>query len=1213
MSAVIGKRYEASPEVERGFREYYAREFPEKADAITSFGENILLSAGAGCGKTLALSQRVLFQVAAEGLSVSDMLILTFTENAAAEMRTRIQATLRDAADDRESFPFLSETDRERLREEAAKVPTASISTFDSFANSLVRRYADRLGVSPTFTVLSEPAADFVFSTALDEVVAGEFQSGSESIQAYYRDVFDRSGDTLRGRVKQFERARSTLTDPDALLDPDTVSPCWTDSERLKTSYVVLYREVESRLRYLCGALRELERKKGVVTGIKGDGKSPEKLPLFSSIADILEERMDEIDRAIDRGEDPSELIRKLGDSCYRTPSCRAKGFEQKDAVIASFSFGQGAKDDGFVGLRRAKRNWTIDDGTSKGTAMDADAKARAKTLKEAVEGCLSSLHSDRLMDSSKAAEFMQATAEQGKYLIELDLRAREELLSYKSRSGSYTFKDIADMCLRLLETDRDVRETERARISSIMVDEYQDSSYDQERLISILGTDEVSYQRYLSGDEKGDTKLLFSRRICFMVGDVKQSIYGFRKAEPELFLSKYRSPEEHSCRVIPMTTNYRSQESVVDLTNRVFSRLMTVRSGGIDYAGDSKQHIRASNEDLRDGTPASEVLPQGLYVTDEDLKSIGATRSALRRSLMGEMAAQEIEKLMADKGLTLLDKHGCEHPVTYSSFAVLVRDSTTADQICGVLAKHSIPFVSEINASLSGGDAALVSASLIRLESLLLRMRTEWLTEEDMRIFKRAVLSVDRSFLIRSSDADVARHAKWLNGFWKNRWKKAAETPEVLRKLDRVNSLPDTALLPPVDLFARLCDEFDMENRIADLLDTEENLVSYRWVFSRVQELSNSGESLDFIADFLASRTTAEEGIKRIASTRDAVVVTTIHKSKGLEYPIVLFPAMRSSKRRAQTKSDFTFDDELGVFTAPASNRRFTAPGKDTPILPTRLACGLRDESRRSQEELRLLYVAMTRAVNAFIALFPYDASALESSEYPLPIFPRQPADFLALATADLKLERFEVGKLTADDLASDRVVKKRDYPVDKGGKSSVQVTLGKRDIPDDLWAAPAVSGKASKGSVSVADYRDEEFGTRVHEELSQLDWSEFPSLPSVEFVSDQRERGLVERFVNSELISAIAKLSGGKAQIYQEYRYLDPATSAVGSIDFLAVYDGGAVIVDYKTSDVDEPEYDRQLKVYREAVEREFGLPEESIGMYLYSLVKGTVRQVQ
>lgn len=161
-----------------------------KFEAITTFNKNILLSAGAGCGKTTTLSLRVLYGILVKDLSVSDMLILTFTNNAAREMKDRIKDDLKEFATKREKYPFINEEASKKLLDEAEKVDSAQISTFDSFSNAIVRKYADRLGVSPTFTILDQTVNDYMFYKVEDEIINEEFNNPNSKIRSFLIGMF---------------------------------------------------------------------------------------------------------------------------------------------------------------------------------------------------------------------------------------------------------------------------------------------------------------------------------------------------------------------------------------------------------------------------------------------------------------------------------------------------------------------------------------------------------------------------------------------------------------------------------------------------------------------------------------------------------------------------------------------------------------------------------------------------------------------------------------------------------------------------------------------------------------------------------------------------------------------------------------------------------------------------------------------------------------
>ena len=1217
--------------IKEAMKAYIEKRFsPEKADAITAEGENILLSAGAGCGKTTALSYRVLYQVLALGLSVNDMLILTFTNNAAAEMKERIQELLIQAADDA-SMDFLSQEDRQRLREEAAKVPTAFIATFDSYSGQLVRRYADLLHVDPSYTNLSEPVQKFVFHRILDQVLSEKFSVRDPELIKYYNQVSDTDGTKLRTRVDLIESLRQTFRDFDSFFKGYRQN--FATPERVAALF-------GSAVKYLLLSLRRWNNKFDRFTSAFA---SDSNRPQISSGGDFFPAVISYVNQTIEsvsqlNETDPSSAIAKL----------------KNDLSVENISFAYKKK--GLCRLNPSSNKWKSqlfeqDKSSPQYKELDSYIEGFKKILGDiddilavpAVKVKVGEQEAD-ITPEDFLLRYENEMASQLEFLYSIDVECHQRLECAKARMHKYTFSDIKTMALKLLHENEDIREAERFRIHSIMVDEYQDSDDVQEELLRILGTDEKGYKASLTGAGK-EAETIFNRRITFMVGDVKQSIYGFRNARPELFLGKYDNPMEHNCRVIAMTDNYRSTPSVIDLTNHLFKRVMTKDETKIDYAGDRKQQLVQANASFN-GCPADgiTVLDSTLQKGDffQSLISIPAhgDHTAEQRQQTFKMIAQTIEKIMSKPSAFLLrNKKGKDVQISYSSFCILLRAKTDVDSLTRELGERSIPFKLDLNITMSQSSPALLSGNLLRLESILFKLHGSTYPQgcnlkQDLNDLRRSIASLERSFADRQNEKTVIEMCNLVPSERDN-----LSNAEILKRLRRIpvidlieariNSDPALAMLRPLEVYRRLLDLLRFEEKLAAGKRTEKLYQAADWTFSKIQELSDMGYGLSDIADFFFSDY-AEDDIQKVnSSTADAVTITNIHKSKGLEYPIVLMPLIPSRDEKLKltrgglstNTQDLTIDETYGAHTdvkeltyEEGSQIKMLCPlTKKTDIRLAPFYC-LREQEEisQSEEEARLLYVAVTRAIDRVLFFTCEDLAKMRNFSYNRPA---TPAKWALTNASCLVLKDYDEKNYTLSALSTLTDSYPRRAPGEK-----IKIILDP-DVRPSRPAAVNASAKpevnrASEGTTHIADYDSEERGTRLHAILALVDWSgglSSPKLPAIALTKE--EKRLVEAFLKSELLQERIKAlaQGKKIEFYQERQYLDAASHATGSIDLLLTWEGGAAIIDYKTSDITNPAYQHQLEEYRRQAAVFLHLKPEQISCFLYSLIKREYREVK
>lgn len=1171
----------------------------EKIKAITAWNENVLLSAGAGCGKTFTLTYRVIFQILVKGLSIDQMLIITFTNNAANEMKERIGKTLNKLADDIDKgvpeLSFLDAEVAERLRAEAAKSASATICTFDSFCSQIVRKYADVLNIDPAYTNISETAENFIFDNFLDEKLNDEYKSLNEGnnkrLEDFYNICTARDGSFLKSFIESIKKAREHDQNLDGeLADYKNKYASTSAIENIQMQFTNM---VIEKIKWYIHVLVSRDQ----IVKPQQEAIASNSQPFFPALIEFLEEKIREW-IAISHADDRISRMRSDLD-CISFTGCKPKKGESENLIHPN------------------DRSWW------KNCYGEVLADAAKKNFKDPLDKIVSSL--ENVISTTAQKDYDDDIAKLVAYAYSIEKSVEDRLQSFKAEHNCYTFSDIKLKCIQLLRDNLEIRAAERFRIKSIMVDEYQDSDHTQEEMLRILGTEEKEYKDFCTAKnpDTSDTFKLFSKKITFMVGDVKQSIYRFRGAVPQLFLDKYSSkPKKYDFTVIAMKKNFRSSQDVIDQTNQIFKKLMTPELGGVDYENDSNQQLIMANEILKG---------KAIEFDDTSLKLFETPKKKYQRDIAtAEMVAEKIDSLVKSKKIIYPSKkEGEKAPISYGSFAILIDKKKKLDFIIHSLSKRNIPFTIKINTNMTKTIVAITAASLLKLESILLKAKRNkgLLDKGDISGLKRSVASIERSFIFQRSDAQVIQDVQKIN----NSIRRINELKdnELIRFIDdRVNKLIDPNLTSPIEIFRLLCNSFDFTTKISTLNNTEKNFEAFEWFYLKVQELSDLGQSLSTISEFFSSgaanneeiETTAEYGVK---DGNGAVTIINVHKSKGLEYPIVILPFdVSSSSKNPNESSSVTFDSNLGfILNEDKLLRCVTNPDSKSIFLPQCKVFKYKDSLENASEFVRLYYVAVTRAINSVIFIAPGNT---EKAFLQASIAPNDRLNYgqvILRSTPDIRFT-FDSSldkQLKDNTLNNWNIFTKVPYPVTTDITGSIDVPSN--TISTHTKGQQSSKSRASSGTHGVATLKDEIFGTTLHKYLELLNWDTFPKKPlDSSFIKDKEAHRIVDRFIRSKLIQDLVKESqnGSDISFYPEWSYLDPDTETEGRIDLLILKNlqsghPSSIIVDYKTKRLDDQHYDNQLKVYQNAISKLKGIPLDDIQMILYSLTDGRTRQVK
>ena len=850
----------------------------QQLQAITDRGKSLIVCAAAGSGKTAVLVERIV-QLVREGCPIEQMLVVTFTNAAAGEMRQRIGEALTQAAQE-----------RPELAAQLMALPRASISTLHRFCGTLLREHFQAIGVDPGFRIGDEQECGVLSRQAMEDALYACYEVGSEDFLAADRCY---EQETLAELARGIYSFMMTRPDPQAWLDHAIAQTRATaDDLRGGQAVQLLLAHAGEQLVQLRHDARE------TLALCHADGGPAHYAAACAEDAALVEDLLAAADR----------------------------GYEAMRMAL------DGVK---LAALGRKK----------KGDVFDPDIADEVKARRDALKKALRAIQETFTLPLEDAAADMRMTCAPLAGVAEL-VRTYEALYTaLKRRRGLMDFDDLEHGALEALAHE-EVRQALAAQYRYVFIDEYQDSSAIQEAIIG----------RFAAEDS------------LFLVGDVKQSIYRFRQAEPTLFLEKaarYDRDDVPYARRIDLQKNFRSRANVLHGVNAVFSRIMRRDVTEIEY--DDREALIPGLPVREDDPPlelhliykteaGEEYADQEAAEEDEETENGAIEREAA-------IAAARIKALV---GTPFYDaKAGGERPLCYRDMAVLMRVARDqAPKAAGVLQAEGIPVfcdagegyfeIPEIRAML-----ALLSlvASGAQDEALLAALRGPALGLEESELAAIRIHVQDGKIPYHEAvrryreEMDDALSGK-LRAFEEKLcfWRLCARHQGVDRLIERIYA--DTGFLARAGALpggaARQANLHLLVTRARAFMASQGGSLT---AFLRYTDRLHAG------GDTMTASV--------IGEAEDVVHIMTTHKSKGLEYPVVIVLGMgRAMNTRAQ-KGTLMMDSELGVGLPCMDTDLHTE--RDTLL---RRAIRLKAAGEQLAEEVRILYVAMTRARERLILI---------------------------------------------------------------------------------------------------------------------------------------------------------------------------------------------------------------------------------------------------
>lgn len=864
----------------------------EQQAAIDSRGQTLLLSAAAGSGKTAVLVERIIRRLLDKEypIDITELLVVTFTKAAAAEMRDRIGTALMKA---------LSETKDPRVERQLALLPSAQISTLHAFCQHVIRKYFYTIDLDPAFSIAGEEELNLLRRQVLEDVFLSYYEDDEKASILYpLADMFgsDRGDDILMDTVSRMytyarslawpehwlkEAARAYDVAPDAVIDDMVWAGPIKDAVR---------RILEEDARLYDGVLYHLRQREAFAPAC--DTFVAEQAALRQAAQARSWNDLSRFVRAIDFPRLKS--LRKLSD------------------------------DDKAVWERCKK----VRDDVKKDVIKTLQAVYFSTTPEEWLDGMRAM---KPIMDG----------------LVTLTLDFAKAYGAAKKEKGWIDFSDLEHFCLQILlapdaspehPVPSAAAEELRSQYEEVFIDEYQDTNGVQELIT-----------RLVSGEDNR-----------FMVGDIKQSIYRFRLADPTLFLEKYQSfsrDEKAVQRCIDLGRNFRSVPVVLDAVNAVFSRAMTAEAAGMDYGEREKLYAgrQAPDDERWIGGPVEvDIVPTPSDEEDDDGSTAFEKECRFIAGRIGELLAS---------GRMAARKDGTLEPLSYRHIVVLLRSMAgKADVLIQALQEGGIPSYAEQ----SGGYFAAVEVQV-----MLALLRCIDNPEQDL-----AMAAVLRSPLVGLDETALAGVRLAGDGtLWQNLPAFVASLPDGVDEKEDLQQFMAafdswrtySRRHGVAELLQRLYDDTAYVDFVGAMPGGDVRQANLKALYDRALQYEEAGFRGLFRYLQLMDKM-KEDGLdlapaKVVSEKEDVVRIMSIHKSKGLEFPVVFVADMGKAFNRRDTQDQILFHNRLGIGLKQYDPEwRMSYP----TLIWSGIAAQLRWEG--TAEEERILYVAMTRARDQLI-----------------------------------------------------------------------------------------------------------------------------------------------------------------------------------------------------------------------------------------------------
>lgn len=1016
----------------------------EQMLAIVKGNTNIIVSAGAGSGKTAVLTQRVITNLK-KGMHINELLILTFTNNAAMEMKTRIKkAILED----------------DEIKNEAKLTDSADITTFDAYVLSLVKKYHYLLNLDSDITLIDSSIIKKKKKDFIEEIFEELFTQKNEKFIKFVTDFGTKNARQTKKTILNLDYSFDLITKKEDYLNN------YIESYYNKNNLDNLFHQFENTL------LKRVESIKNLLLNLSFEVDSDYYDKIYKTLEPLL--------KSSNYQEIRSNLDFKL--SPLRNASDKAKYYKEQISKII-------------------------------------------KDLKSLTE-----FHEQVLKDD------LLKTKEYAEVIIEILLKLTQKVNAYKFEYQVFEFNDISKFALEILDKNEDIRNELKNYYKEIMIDEYQDTSDVQEQFIKYIENNNV-----------------------YMVGDIKQSIYRFRNANPDIFKIKYDAYKEGNNGFnIDLNKNFRSRGEVLDSINQIFNHIMDDNIGNANYI---KEHqlifgnntfIEEGNNNYNNNLEIYNYLPDPNF-TKEEMEAF--------------IIANDIKKKVTSN-YEVFDK--TLRPCKYSDFCILIDRTTAFDTYKKIFDFLNVPINIYKDDNIMISDETSLINNIIKF---IINIKNNKFNETSRFCFA----SIARSYLYQLDDQTI------YDTISQNKINES-EIYEIAYNISKnLDSLSNEEIIKKIIYDYKFYDKMIIAGNLNYRSIILDNLIN------KFKELNKVNMTIYEVNDYLDSLINDEESIKipALLNKNDSVTITNIHKSKGLEYKICYFPSLHKEFNLMDLNNRIIFNTKFGLIL-PNYDNGF----KSTFVNFLNKETYIKDEI---SERIRLFYVALTRAKEKMIMvtnLIQNDNCTTDENgiiDYLTRINYRSYKDILESVYPYIHkyIENIDLPEINIGYKYS----QKNNINIDT--EDSHKIIVNEKEYISELINEEHYS-KSENKLITPTEVSNMEYGTHMHYILENTDFKN----PDYSLLTNE-EQEIIQGLLNNQIMSNIKD-----ANIYHEYEFIYENNKQIktGIIDLMLEYPGHIDIIDYKLKNTNDPAYLKQLNGYKEYIENKNNKPTY---IYLYSLL--------
>lgn len=1170
---------------------------PEQLKALDiSTMKNIIVSAQAGAGKTFVLTKRIIELIEKEkklntGIDIDNFLIVTFTNKAAYEMKNRIRKALYEKPKDilEESIENNSRISDNELKEiqkfyqrQYNKTINAQISTMHSFGINILRKYFYKIGLNPNFKLLTDSSLEIMqwetMQDVFEELYAKEDYDFQKLVSIYSNKYDDTAIMVILFDIYTFIQSQ---------LKPFE----WLKEKIEKIPNKEYFDDVNNREEYINGLLEkeksnileDIERAYEIIDSIKKEPDSKLKDKYMQSVESDIE---------------LIEQFRKI-DSYEEIKNTNKLDFERAPSISAKF-----LKDNGFDEFEKINFKTKLDSYRDLFKDMNHLVFSKEEEIESAIQ-----------MRESLDTIY--------KILVLYD----EKLRLSKKNQNALDFNDIEHYLLNLLEDEEIVKEIQ-SKYKYIFFDEYQDANNIQNEIVNIIS----------SGDN------------LYFVGDIKQSIYKFRLADPKIFKQRYNIYKslEGPFEAIDLHHNFRSHEQLLRFNNMLFDEIMTEELGDVNYKADNHS-LQAGFEEY-DSSLANIELD---FIT----RNKDSKEQLEELSLDDDILETRAEAIFIAKRIAELIRNGKRA----GDIAVLARSRTILDQVKENLIKFDIEYFYE--------------SSKFSYEDVEVKSFIEILKAIDNDNDDITLLSALTSTIEKFSDEELAK----IRGNNKNdsfnfcfynyenqedydtkilsKIKSYKRKIKKYRDISKIMSLHDFTWYVFVDS--------GYMSYVLSKKDGDKKVEEINLLISEIGELERQRfftlTSLMRYIDRISKRNLGErEPVAKLSERDNVVRLMTIHKSKGLQFDTVFVCGLGTSFNKRDLYSDVIMNDEEGIALS-------TLNSNDYEYIKTNIYKNIRDKKEQEllSEEVRILYVALTRAINSLYLVSSARSFSLKEDSYKKMSSYR---DWIIRVFADklisdgefdeTKIELFRnieklnlnvnvVNEVDLYDYLNNKINNTNTLDYDKAfnnqeisnilsfeydrslvsipyKKTVTELSANEDNTSSDLKIPETLTNEDIEAELEEKKpkFMDElqtdplEKGSLYHYlfellPIKKMDNDEIDdfllNLVNKRFISQKEYESIdmkyFSNFVNSDLFNRLlnADKVDKEKSFTMKFKEGDHTILVDGQIDLYFIEDGKISILDFKSNKIiNEKAYERQLNLYKEGIEKAFGMEVKDMLIY-------------